>query len=93
MQNCVRSVRAFERGFLTGASAVLWAASLCGQTATPPPTPTPQLVARAAASEPSETTTTSTQTAASPSSATQPQGLTVMDELNAMKKRIEQLES
>ena len=83
MQNRAIGVRMLKRAVFTTAVAGL----LAGQLLTAQTASSPQVVARAEA--PPETTTTGP---SSPTSSAQQSELGVVDELNAMKRRIEKLE-
>jgi len=83
MQNRVIGVRMLKRAVFTTAVAGL----LAGQLLTAQTASSPQVVARAEA--PPETTTTGP---SSPTTSAQQSELGVVDELNAMKRRIEKLE-
>src|SRR5580692_11137472 len=87
MQTRTRSVRVLRKVVLAaGVAGILASQLLTAQTAS-----SPQLIASAEAPPAPESITTTTTSSPTASDAQQP-GLTVLDELNAMKRRIEKLE-
>jgi hypothetical protein len=87
MQTRTRSVRMLRKVVLAaGVAGILASQLLTAQTAS-----SPQLIASAEAPPAPESITTTTTSSPTASDAQQP-GLTVLDELNAMKRRIEKLE-